>query len=102
KLFFPKYIDSVFYSQVFSLSLLWIVSIPADSYLAAKKKIKEQYVSNIAISIAQVVFLFIGITLGGLLGLIVARIATNVSNSILSIVLYNRASKNATAPADVS
>lgn len=91
--FFPKYTDSIFYSQIFSLSLFWIVAIPANAYLVAKKKIREQYFNSVIGPVIQIVFLFVGVILGGLLGLIIARVATTLISSIISIALYEKSSK---------
>lgn len=92
-IFFPKYADSIFYSQVFSLSLLWIISIPTDAYLMAKKKIKEQYVYNIVSSTSYGVLLCIGIWWWGLLGLIAARVLNNIITVCISIFLYEKSSR---------
>ncbi len=97
KFFFPKYMDAVFYSQVFSLSLLWIVSIPTETYMLAKKKIKAQYISSVVNPIIQVIFLIIGIIWAGVLGLIVERVATNIAYSLISIFLFERTSREAVA-----
>lgn len=93
--FFPKYMESVLYSQIFALSLLWIIAIPADAYLVVKKKIKEQYIVNIVGSMLQIAVLLFGILWAGLLGLIIARVIIQLFWSILSIFLYEKASKNA-------
>jgi len=87
-IFFPKYISSVFFSQIFALSLVAITFNPADVYLSAKKKIKEQYIGNISSSIIQIGLTFTGIIWGGLLGLVVARVATRIINSMVSGILY--------------
>lgn len=92
-IFFPKYADSILYSQIFSISLFWIVSIPTDAYLLAKKKIKEQYTANIVICVMQTVFLFIGIIFWGLMGLVVAKVAAYLISIGISIALYDKASK---------
>jgi len=92
--FFPKYTDSIFYSQIFSISLLFIVSIPSDTYLTAKKKIKEQYIGSILGYIIKITLLFVGIYWWGLLGLVIARVITRFSGTIMSIILFNKASKN--------
>jgi O-antigen/teichoic acid export membrane protein len=97
KLLFPKYISSIFYSQVFSISLLWIISIPAETYLLAKRKLREQYIGTITIPLVQLIFLTIGILWGGLLGLIIARVVTSLLSSLLSIILSNKALKKAIA-----
>lgn len=94
-LFFPKYSDSIIYSQIFSLSLFAIISIPADSYLVAKKKIKEQYIGSISGSLIQIAILAIGVIWGGLLGLVIAQTTTKVLWGFLSITLYEKASREA-------
>ncbi len=92
-IFFPKYTDSIFYSQLFSLSLIYIISIPANTYLSAKKKIKEQYLNSISGAIIQIVLVFVGIVWGGLMGLIIARISTRFIWAIIAILIYNKAIK---------
>lgn len=91
--FFPKYSESIFYSQIFSLSFLWITSLPASTYLDAKKKIKEIYFSNIFGSSLQIIILFVSVIQWGLFGLVLARVITRLMWSTMSIVLYNNASK---------
>ncbi len=91
--FFPKYSDSIFYSQLFSLSLVWIVAIPTETYLVAKKKIKQQYIGSISASLFQIAIFAIGVIWGGLLGLILAQIVTKIVQTVISIALYEIASK---------
>ncbi len=92
-IFFPNYVESIIYSQIFSISLLWIVSVPAETYFIAKKKIKEQYVGNILGSVLQIAFLFIGILYGGLLGLVIARVIIKICSSAINIILYEISSR---------
>ena len=93
QIFFPKYIDSIIYSQIFSLSLLYFISIPANTYLSAKKKVLEQYIESISNLIVQITLLFIGIIYWGLLGLVVARVAIRLAWGFIAVILYNKASK---------
>ena len=88
KIFFPKYTDSVFLSQIFSLSLLYIMAIPANTYLSAKKKIKEQYIINIFISMFQIIIVFTSIVFWGIFGLIIARVVVRIVSAATSISLY--------------
>ena len=92
-IFFPKYTDSIFYSRIFSISLLWIIAIPADAYWVAKKKIREQYITNISSSIIQIAVLFVGILWWGLLGLVLAQIMSKILRSLISMALFERSSK---------
>ena len=91
-IFFPTYNSSIPYAQLYTLSLLvGGVIMPTSAYLSAHKRIKEQYINTIAISSFQIVSLFIGILTFGILGVIIARIATRVASAILSYVLYQYA-----------
>ncbi len=94
QIFFPKYMSSVFYSQIFSLSLLYMFSIPANAYLSAKKKIKEQYINSISGVIVQMILLTMGIMWWGLIGLVIARVIIRLVWAIIVIILYNKASIN--------
>ncbi len=89
KIFFPKYLDSVFYSQIFSLSLISYIAIPANTYLVAKKKIREQYITNVTMSIFQIIILFVSVVVWGLIGLVVARVLVRTLSAVISIVFYN-------------
>jgi O-antigen/teichoic acid export membrane protein len=88
QIFFPKYSESVFYSQIFSISLLWIVFVPTNTYLGAKRKIKEQYLANVSISIVQIFFVIIGVIFGGLIGLIVARILGRIAWGVINTIAF--------------
>ena len=87
-IFFPKYMSSVFYSQIFSISLLSIPFSPTNVYLAAKKKVKEQYIVYSLTSIVQIIAIFFGIFFWGLLGLIVARVITRIFSGLINVVFY--------------
>ena len=92
-IFFPKYIDAIKYTQILSLSLLAIVSIPAEVYFVAKQKIKEQYVANIVISVLQIAIMFVFVLWKGLWGVVFARVIIKILWSALNIFLYERGSK---------
>ena len=86
--FFPNYTESVLYSQIYVLSSLGLIFSPAASYLAAKKKVKEQYAATITGSIFQIVSLIVGVFFWGLLGLILARVIIRIFGSMLNYTLY--------------
>jgi O-antigen/teichoic acid export membrane protein len=90
-IFFPKYMDSVLYSQILSLSLLAMVSIPTEIYFVAKEKIKEQYIVNVSIPIIQIVLMVWFILWMGILGVVIARVIIKILWSIINIWLYERA-----------
>jgi len=96
KIFFPKYLDSVFYSRIFALSMFNLVLFPTGIFLQAKRKIKEQYWANLLTSVFQIVMMTVFIIWQGLLGLIVARILTRFFGSAINLVFYRRASADTT------
>ena len=95
RIFFPNYLDAVFYSQIFSLSLINITFFPADVYLAARKKIKEQYLASISTSIIQIITVIVSIIYWGLLGLILARGIVRILSSFISFIIFRNTIKRA-------
>ncbi len=85
---FPAYAVAIPYSQIYAVSLFAMIASPAVSYLSAKKKVREQYIGSISISIFQVIVMSLGVIYWGLLGLIIARIIIRFSRSYLSYTLY--------------
>lgn len=71
-LVFPQYMDSVFYSQLYALSMVTnIASIPI-AVLAAQKKTKTQYIISTIQPVVTIGLLIVCIPLYGILGAIVA------------------------------
>ena len=85
---FPAYIGSVIYSQVYAVSLLGTTLSPASSYINAKRKIKEQYLSTTINSVLQIVTIFVGIIFWGLWGLIFARVIIRLGGQVVTYGLY--------------
>jgi hypothetical protein len=50
--------------------------------------VRAQYVTNVAITIFQLVSVVVGLMLGGLLGLIIARVVTRFTGGILTAIFY--------------
>lgn len=93
RILFPKYLDAVFYSQILSLSLLAIISIPSEIYFVAKEKIKEQYIANVSIPIIQIIIMFSFIMWKGVLGVVIARVIIKIIWSIINISLFEKTSR---------
>jgi len=91
KTLFPQYLDSIFFSQVFALSLLATpIMYLAESALQSQKAQKELYQFNIVGSLLQITLLFVFIYFYGLLGAIVARIIGRLVYVGLGFVLVKR------------
>lgn len=89
KILFPKYIEAVNYSRLFSLSLFGLAFWPVYTYLSAKKKIKEQYISTVISNIVQILTVFIGVYFWGLIGVVIARVIARISNGLVNYLLLN-------------
>lgn len=71
---FPAYTSSVFYSQLYALTLLMLPSFVTMPALYAQRREKALYVLNIAVPLIKIGLSFISIMLFGILGAILARI----------------------------
>lgn len=89
-LVFPKYEASVLYSQIFALGMLNMAFFPAATYLRAKKKIREQYLTNILSSVFQIAAMLVGVVSWGLLGLVVARVLSRFVSMLITLYYYYR------------
>jgi len=96
KVFFPQYLEAVFYSQLFALSMLNLALFPATTALKAKKNVKELYISNFVTSVFQIVIMLVFILWKGLLGLIIARIFSRFFGSLLDTYLFYKSTPNNT------
>ena len=90
KILFPKYLDSVLYSQLYALAYLANSLNPASSYLAIRKKVREQYAGTITDATIKIITMLIGVMTGGLLGLIIARVVTRFGYMLFNYGLYRR------------
>lgn len=89
--FFPKYLDSIPYSQVLILSLLLVV--PADlisNVFYAKIMKREIYIMKGVISISRVLMFLVLTPLMGIWGLVIAKIGGGLINFVLSLFLLKR------------
>lgn len=90
RIFFPAYTDSVFLSQLLSISLLTTPLLLIVSYFFANRMVKELYTYNIAISVVQIILVFVLTYYYGLIGAVLARIIFRFFNMGLSIVMLRR------------
>lgn len=85
---FPTYMAAVPYSQVYALVIVSIVGSVAVSALTAHTSTRSLYIVNTITPIVGTVFQFFGAFFGGLWGLILAKLATNIIATILPLVLF--------------
>jgi len=82
---FPQYLDSVFYSQIFALSLITGVSSIASAILAAQKKIAVQYVITTVQPLITIALFLLCIPLYGVMGAIIAFV---MSRFIATLIYF--------------
>lgn len=83
----PAYRESIWYSQLFALSLIMAANTIPSTLLQAHAAKTELYVFNIVSPALQILILCIAIPLGGLLGAVVGRIIGRAFSFGLSALL---------------
>jgi len=89
KLFLPNYSNSVFYSQVFALSLLIPTGLSVTA-IDSKIAIKERYILTIFSKIVKTGLMFALVLSYGIWGIIIGRIIASLLSLILSLFLVKR------------
>lgn len=90
KIFFPKYLDSAFYSQIFAFSFLLIPGWLFRISLTAQMKTRELYVSGVFFPIVKIIALTVLIPLYGLIGAITAILIGEICLTSLLVFLFKR------------
>lgn len=90
KTFFPNYIDSIPFSQLFALSLIFIPASQflGSAFLSQPKLIKRVYTINIVTSVLLIVLLLSLGYLYGIVGIIWARIIYLFASLALGILMW--------------
>jgi O-antigen/teichoic acid export membrane protein len=74
ELFFPQYLDSIWYSQIYALSLLMLPTSISLPVLQAKRSQKELYILNIITPLLKIVVTCATVVLWGILGAILSKV----------------------------
>ena len=90
RIFFPQYLESIPYSQVFSLSIVAVLLFLPLSVLQAHKRTKELYKFNIATAAFQTILYLVLVPLYGLWGAIAAWMIGRIFNLGYSFFLMYR------------
>lgn len=85
KIFFPQYLDSVRFSQIYAISLVFTFATPIVSIFQAHKKVKELYFVNNLSSIVLILAVFTGVYFYGLMGAILGQMVYRASTAMLSL-----------------
>jgi len=90
KLFFPQYLDSIIYSQVFALGLLLFPKGSLGTALTAHTKKGELYINSLISSAIKLILLIILLPLYGIWGAIVAFLSTEIVNLLVLSILFKK------------
>lgn len=88
--FFPKYDESILYSQLLGLSIFSAIAMIPSSLLIAKKREKELAFTSVIGSIIQLGVLFPAVYYWGITGVIVARVLTTYINTVLTFWMLRK------------
>jgi len=87
KFFYPQYLDSIPYSQIYSLTLLAIGGTLFQETLVAHQKTKELYFHRTIVPIIQLFLFFIIIPFYGILGLITVHVIIRTLSGLVAFYL---------------
>ncbi len=87
---FPQYVDSVVYSQVMSLSLLFFVRMPAMQVLILQKAKRYLYIINTTTPITRIALLLLLVPTYGLWGAVFSMLLTELILTILILYFYRK------------
>lgn len=90
KMFFPAYIEAVFYSQLIAAGILLQPRSIADMFLFAHSGLKDRYTITIPSSLIRIALFALLIPMFGILGAIAATIIAELINSGIVFYLYWR------------
>ena len=89
KIFFPKYLEAIAYSQVFSLTLLFVLpSNYISSVFNAHKMLRPLYFSSLSASITKILLYLVLGKMFGIWGVITAILIMYASNTGYSFYLW--------------
>ncbi len=89
-LFFPEYEKALFYSQVLSLSLLFMPSILHTQALTSLNRKRDLYIVNGVKSFSKIGMVLLFIPMFGVWGAILSFVLTQVITSLTQYILFLR------------
>lgn len=97
KYLFPQYLDSVLYSQIYSLTLLAISGTIFNEVLVAHKKKKELYAHRTIVPLVQIGLFVVLLPTFGLMGLIVSHVIIRSFSALLGFYFLRHPFKTTAA-----
>ncbi len=94
QLFFPQYLDSIVYSQIFALSVLLYPGSLMGQTLTAHAKKKELYILRTSTAVLKIALFLILLPLWGVWGAITALLAAGVFGLLLNLLFFLKIKDN--------
>ena len=88
QIFFPRYLESIYLSQIFALSLILFPFGVFGTALTAQGSIKKIYIYRIGSPIIQIIALIVLIPIWGLWGAVLGRLISRILHYFLLFVLF--------------
>jgi O-antigen/teichoic acid export membrane protein len=89
RVLYPQYLDAVPYSQIYSLTLISIMSSIIITAFHAHKKVRELYILNTVLPIFQIMIQVIAIILWGFMGLVISKVISALLLNLSTLLLIN-------------
>jgi O-antigen/teichoic acid export membrane protein len=90
KILFPEYLDSILYSQILALTILYIPATLLGTSLVAKMQTKKLYFLRTFLSLARIALLLILTPLYGLWGIISATLILTITSFCLNFFFFKK------------
>lgn len=90
KFFYPDYSDSVFLSQVFSISLLLYPNNLFATYLTKRRLIRESVVGTVIYAFFSFGSLLLFIYLWGLIGAVFSKVFSRIVQMLINLIIFFR------------
>ncbi len=91
KLFFPQYLDSIFYSRIFALIIpISAFSILSSTALESRMEIKRKYFLSISSKLVKIVGMVALVIPYGIMGIVMGMIIANLYGAVVSIFLVKK------------
>jgi len=90
KLFFPRYAGAIFYSQIYAISLLGVGYLISSAALTSQMALKKIYALEVPTAILDILLLVGGFYWLGILGIILARVASEIIRTAISLIMIKK------------
>ncbi|MDO8424104.1 MAG: oligosaccharide flippase family protein [bacterium] len=89
KIFLPRYLDAILYSQVLSLGLIVTpISVYIGSIFASQNMLRATYALNIGVPIVRIALYLVFVWLWQIWGLVAASLLSSTINAFYSIIIW--------------